>query len=391
MNTATPAAGQGETRFLAPLLLLFVGSGCAALMYEIVWFQTLQLVIGSSAVSLGVLLGTFMGGMCLGSVFFPRLVSPRWHPLRVYALLEAAIGLLGLTLLVVLPYAGAAYVGWVGHGSPALLLRSAICAICLLPPTVLMGATLPAIARWMESTRQGIAQLGFFYGMNIVGAVFGCLVTGFYLLRIHDTGIATYAAVTINSVIALLGFVLATRAPWGPPPAAEPLPPESQRGWARYLVYVAIALSGLTALGAEVIWTRILSLLLGATVYTFSIILAVFLIGLGLGSSVGSVLAHRSARPGLWLALAQCLLTGAILWGAYSAGVSLPYWPIDVTLAVDPWHVFQLDIMRCVWALLPAATLWVRVFLWRWRQPPETIKIRAGWWAECMRPIRSER
>ena len=83
-------------RFLPALLLLFVGSGCAALIYEIVWFQLLQLVIGSSAVSLGVLLGTFMGGMCLGSLLLPRLISARQHPLRVYAALELGIGVIGL-------------------------------------------------------------------------------------------------------------------------------------------------------------------------------------------------------------------------------------------------------------------------------------------------------
>ena len=77
------------------LLLLFFGSGCAALIYEIVWFQLLELVIGSTGISLGILLGTFMGGMCLGSLLLPRFISPKWHPLRVYATLEAAIGVLG--------------------------------------------------------------------------------------------------------------------------------------------------------------------------------------------------------------------------------------------------------------------------------------------------------
>src|SRR6187551_1374913 len=85
------------------LLLLFVGSGCAALIYEIVWLQLLQLVIGSTAVSLGVLLATFMGGMCAGSLLLPRLVSPRRHPLRVYALLEAALGACGLLVLFGMP------------------------------------------------------------------------------------------------------------------------------------------------------------------------------------------------------------------------------------------------------------------------------------------------
>src|SRR5205814_8360324 len=90
-------------RLLPLLLLLFVGSGCAALIYEIVWLQLLQLVIGSSAVSLGVLLGTFMGGMCLGSLLLPRLISRQLHPLRVYGLLELGIGVLGLVILFGLP------------------------------------------------------------------------------------------------------------------------------------------------------------------------------------------------------------------------------------------------------------------------------------------------
>ena len=86
-------------RFLPLLLIMFVGSGCSALIYEIVWFQLLELVIGSSTVSLGILLGTFMGGMCLGSFLFARLVSRRRHPLRVYAVMELGIGLIGLAIL----------------------------------------------------------------------------------------------------------------------------------------------------------------------------------------------------------------------------------------------------------------------------------------------------
>src|SRR5262245_41395523 len=101
-----PATLTTARRFLPLLLVLFAGSGCAALIYEIVWFQLLQLVIGSSAVSLGVLLGTFMGGMCLGSLALPRLISPRRHPLRVYALLELGIGLIGLVVLIAVPLVG---------------------------------------------------------------------------------------------------------------------------------------------------------------------------------------------------------------------------------------------------------------------------------------------
>src|SRR5215467_10572924 len=98
-----PNVADAAIRTLPFLTVLFVGSGCAALIYEIVWFQLLQLVIGSSAVSLGVLLGTFMGGMCLGSLILPRIVSPRFHPLRVYAALEVSIGIIGLLVLFAMP------------------------------------------------------------------------------------------------------------------------------------------------------------------------------------------------------------------------------------------------------------------------------------------------
>src|SRR3954465_4677528 len=341
-------------RVLPALLLLFVGSGCAALIYEIVWFQLLQLVIGSSAVSMGVLLGTFMGGMCLGSLFLARVISPREHPLRVYAYLELAIGVFGLLLLFGMPLLGGIYFHWGGGGITGILLRGIAASICLLPPTLAMGATLPAISRWVESTPDGVSWLGFFYGGNIGGGVVGCLLAGFYLLRVHDTAFATYVAVALNILVAGLALMIARAVPHEA--AAAPAPLErAPGGWA---VYVAIGLSGFTALGAEVIWTRLLSLLFGATVYTFSLILAVFLLGLGIGSSIGSAIAGRIARPRLALGWCQMLLCAAMAWTAYMLTQSLPYWPINPSISTDPWYNFQLDFVRCLWAVLPGAILW---------------------------------
>ena len=116
------------------VLVLSFGSGCAALIYEIVWFQLLQLVIGSTGISIGILLGTFMGGMCLGSLLLPRYSSPVWHPLRVYAVLEAGIGLLGVLVPLGVPLAGHLYAPHGATGVPGLLLRGLTCAVCLLPP-----------------------------------------------------------------------------------------------------------------------------------------------------------------------------------------------------------------------------------------------------------------
>src|SRR6478609_5255597 len=108
------------------LVLLFTGSGAAALVYEIVWQQLLQLVIGSSTVSLGVLLAVFMGGLCFGSLYAPRLVARDRHPLRVYATLELAIGACGLALLAVMPLVERFYTTWGGEGAIGLLLRAIV-------------------------------------------------------------------------------------------------------------------------------------------------------------------------------------------------------------------------------------------------------------------------
>ena len=357
---STPTV-PAHNRYLAALVLLFIGSGCAALIYEIVWFQLLSLIVGSSAVSMGVLLGTFMGGMCIGSLFLSKYISRRAHPLRVYALLELAIAVFGLLVLWGLPYVGGLYFAIAVHGMSGILMRGLFCALCLLPPTLLMGATLPAIARWVETSREGVAWLGFFYGGNIAGAVFGCLFAGFYLLRVHDMAYATYVAVLIDIVVALASLALARVTAHSPSDVDDT--PQSM-SWRSLIpegawpVYLVIAMSGATALAAEAVWTRMLSLLLGATTYTFSLILASFLFGLGIGSSVGSMMTRTLTNPKTALGVCQLLLTVAIAWAAYSMARMLPYWPISPGLTNGPNPQFEIDLVRCLWSVLPAAILW---------------------------------
>jgi spermidine synthase len=351
-------AVERSYRYLVPWLLLFAGSGCAALIYEIVWFQLLQLVIGASAVSLGLLLAAYMGGLCLGSAALPKLVSTRHHPMHVYALLELGVAAFGIIALFGVPWISRIYVAGAGQtGLAGLILRGAVAAACLLPPTFLMGASLPAIARWVETTPRGISWLGLLYSANVAGAVTGCVLAGFYLLRVHDMAFATYIAAAINVGVALLALVLASRT--GDWSAADDQKQASvERAPDVAFVYAAIALSGLTALGAEVVWTRLLSLLLGATVYTFAIILAVFLTGLWAGSGAGSYLARRVRDSRLALASCQMLLALAIAWTAFTLVYVLPGWPVDPWLATNPWLNFDLDLMRVIHAILPATLLW---------------------------------
>ena len=352
---ADESAGLTSGRVLPLLLVMFVGSGCAALIYEVVWFQLLELVIGSSTVSLGILLGTFMGGMCLGSLFFPRLVSRKLHPLRVYACMELGIGAIGLVLLFGMPLINSVYTAWAGSGFTGMLLRGIIAAICLLPPTFLMGATLPAISRWVETTPRGISWLGFFYGGNIGGAVIGSLLAGFYLMRVYDLTVTTFVAVALNITVALLSLGLSKSTSYsGSDEAAE-----TSVAAGAWPIYLSIAFSGMTALACEVIWTRILSLLYGATVYTFSLILAVFLVGLGIGSTVGSALSQQMKRPRVALAWCQLLLCAAMGWAGYMLTESIPWWPVDPSITSNtPMFTFQLDLVRTLWVVLPAAILW---------------------------------
>ncbi len=355
MNDRKTAQIDPIRKFLPVMLFLFVGSGCAALIYEVVWFQLLQLVVGSSSVSLGVLLGTFMGGMCLGSYLLPRYVGGEHHPLKIYAFLELGIGLMGLLLLFGMPLVNGIYV-WVGGGHVAV--RAIIAAICLLPPTFMMGATLPAVSRWVKTTPAGVAWLGYFYGGNIGGAVIGSLLAGFYLLRVFDMAMATYAAVALNVTVALIGLAVSKKTPAVADVADETDAKALERAPGGRTVYIAIAVSGFTALSAQVLWTRLLSLTFGATVYTFSLILGGFLFGLGIGSSLGAGIAKRARSPRAALGWAQMMLCGALAWAAYMLMASMPYWPINPQLTTDPWLNFQMDFMRCLWVVLPGSILW---------------------------------
>ncbi|MFZ5876949.1 MAG: spermidine synthase [Nitrospirota bacterium] len=363
----TPCHPAGTVRELRPadpeqaerpgvlllLLGLFAASGAAALIYEVVWFHLLRFTIGSSTLSLGILLASFMGGLCLGSLWYHRAVAARRHPLKVYALLEVGVGLCGVAIPLVLPLVTHMYVASAGSAVGDIAWRAALCAVLLVPPTILMGATLPAMSRWMRLTATGYSRLGFFYSANMVGAVIGAAAAGFYLVRTFDVYVATAAAVILNFVIAAAGSALARRHPHAPAERVE----DTHGGWSLSTVQVVIGLSGLTALGAQVVWTRMLSLLLGGTVYVFSVILAVFLVGLAAGGAVGSACCRTSANPARLLAACQAMLIPAIPYAAYAITSMVP--DLHVSGATDDWFRRSMDdVLRVAAAIAPATLCW---------------------------------
>jgi spermidine synthase len=319
------------------------------------------LSLGSSAASIGVLLTAFMGGLFAGSALAPSAMGTR-QPLRVFAALEAGIAGAAILLLWLIPVAGRLYIAGAIEGAPGLLLRAIVAAVCLFPPTMAMGATLPVIGRSLPDSPQRAGLLGALYSANTLGAAAGCVIAGFYLLRVHDVVVATAVAAAVDLIAATGALALARYAPaWASPSReaknkAEVLP--SRVSGATVAVLTSIALSGFCALAGEVVWTRLLALAFGATVYTFSIVLAVFLIAIALGSGIGSLAAGAVASPRHALGWTQLLVVAAVAWTAFMLARAVPYWPIIPAISPDIVYNLQLDFGVAVLALLPAPLLW---------------------------------
>jgi spermidine synthase len=329
------------------LLPLFLASGAAALIYEVTWFQLLSLHAGGSSRATATVLATFMAGLGCGSLLVPRRVPRTVNPLLACAALELVVALFGLGM----PWALAAVAElprWLHFPGFALLL---------LVPAAAMGATLPLAARALGPGPRAVRSVGWLYAANTLGGVAGCLAAGFWLLRVHDTLVAGWVAVILNGVAVLAALLLAGRWRASQPCAdgaeTRPHAVPGHRG-PQAAILAVTAVSGATALAAEVVWTRVLALLLGSTTYTFSLILAAFLFGIALGAGVAASL--RPARA--WLAWCQAALVPAIAYGAWATAAGLPAWPVNPALAATPWVHMQVDFVRCLVAVLPASILW---------------------------------
>ncbi len=355
--------GISARRVRGVLAGLFCLSGCAALIYEIIWLHLLRLVIGCSSFSLGILLACFMGGMGLGSLLGPRLMSAKSHPLRMYAWLEMGIAGMGLGLVYASPQVHLLYQWLATAGIFGQWAKLVIGAGCVIVPACFMGATLPIVAEWLQGEKHPAASLGALYAANTLGAVTGCLLTGFVILRYWDVLVGTYIAMALNVTVALLAWRLASACPTGRDTAGQAGDGDTALGSAT-LPFLAcvLACSGFTALGAEVVWTRLLGLILGGTVYTFAIILAVYLAGLSLGSAIGTALTTRVKRPLLALGAFQGILvltlpSAAGHFGAVSDPVDLIW---NNLLRSEPKGL--RDTLCAMWIVAPSTLCWGATF-----------------------------
>ena len=302
------------------ILILFTLSGVSGLVYEIVWIRLFAHLLGGTTYAISIVLAAFMGGLALGSRHFGRLADASPRPLRLYAGLELGIAVLGALVPLLLHLARPLYVGLaqVLPGPTLPAVRILIAAVLLLPPTFLMGGTLPVLSRFVVRERERLGRgLGLLYAVNTLGAVLGSFLAGFVLVAAMGVYGAIALAVWINAVIALAVWLVDRGLPAAPlPELADAAGPEAAAGTSdmdgRLLAWI-FALSGFAALGYELYWTRALQHFLGNSTYAFSAMLTTFLLGLAAGGWVGGRLADRMARPARLLGWAQLAAGAAAL------------------------------------------------------------------------------
>ncbi len=362
---------------------LFFASGATALVYQVAWLRSLLLVFGSTAFAVATILTSFMAGLAGGAYYVGRWIDRSPHPLAVYGLLEIGIGLYALAVPLLLAALEPIYRDvWVSLHPPAYafaLLRFFLCFLVLLVPTAMMGGTLPALARFSARLPLDIVgSVGALYGVNTLGAFCGTLLSGFLLLPAIGLGATLRLTAAVNVLIGLAALAMALRerrrvgrpqpAEGGALPVSEATAgadaaataPAAQRGdrSRRAAIRAAFALTGAAALVLEVAWTRVLSLVIGPSVYGFALMLAAFLAGLGLGSLIFAGVISRFRWTGVWPFAALSAATGALAYGALLSFHRLPYIYVRLferwgALESRPGIVFAIGLVLSGAVMLP--------------------------------------
>jgi len=289
-------------------LLVFI-SGFSSLVYEIVWMRALCLIYGNTARAAGVILALFMGGLALGAYAFGRWEIRR--PLRTYGLLEGLVGLWGLAATSLLEVVRRTYSTVSGMPVAETIVQTALLALLILPPTFMMGASLPLLLRAKSDfARRGLVG-GLVYGINTLGGLAGALTSGFLLVPLAGLTTTVHVAVAGNFIVFLAAVSVRER-PAGSPSSGRSV--SSQLAPGELPMLAAFALCGASSLALEVFWTRMLVLEIGSSVYAYSILLVTFLMGVGMGSIIGGFVADRfPSVPRAVLASLEILLALSVL------------------------------------------------------------------------------
>lgn len=287
------------------LYALFFLSGISGLMYQVVWLRMLTRILGSTTFATATVLAAFMAGLALGSWSVGRFVDRTRRPLRLYALLELGIGLSALATLALperlLPLYRTIY-GFAGGDRAWLTAGQVIVSLMvLLVPTALMGATLPTLCAFGSRSRMGFGTCaGLLYSLNTLGALVGVCGSGFVLLGAYGEKFTLAVGVVLNLVVAIAAWLSDWAAPRPSTETDASEPTERTPSYSasrRRAIVFTFAVNGFTALGSEVVWSRMLQLYQGTSIYAFSSMLAVVLGGIGVGSLIGARLAERGRDP----------------------------------------------------------------------------------------------
>ncbi len=302
------------SRFL-PGLCLF-GSGAASLTYELIWIRQLSLVFGGTLHAISMVLCAFMGGLALGAWLFSLWLKRRQprNLFLLYGTLEVLIGAYGLAFPWLLEATAPLYplmVSVAGEGPGLYFLEFLWGTLLMLPSTFLMGATLPVLGTWLVGQRSDsiLSNVSWLYGMNTAGAVAGCLVTQFITIRWLGIAGANLLAVGLNGFIFLLCRMFNPPAEFAtadkpPVPSKDEVPISRTASWSLLGLF---AFSGLVALSTEILWTRILVIPLGSSLYSFALILSAFLFGIAAGSLSADRFFKNHSRIKLFLLLEASL------------------------------------------------------------------------------------
>ena len=282
-----------------PLVLsVFFISGAAGGIYEIVWTKQLLLVFGSSAFAISTVLTVYMAGLAIGSFYIGKHIDKKpEEPIRLFAHLELCIGVLGLLLLFFIPLINKLYYLFYLDFYLKNIVRFVLCFIILLPPTILMGGTLPVLSKGCFTGERNFSRnVGGLYAINTIGAMSGIFIVGFFLLPKFGVIFSTISAVFFNMVVAVLAILISNRLKRNQVVALE-LENDSEdkenrikihlnrEQWLSKCILLSVAaIAGFTSMSYEVIYARLLKLVFHNTIYGFTTILVAFLAGIGFGS-----------------------------------------------------------------------------------------------------------
>jgi spermidine synthase len=302
------------------ILLLFFCSGATALIYEVVWSKYLALMFGSTVQAQTVVLAVFMGGLALGNRVFGRRGDQSTRPLALYGYLEVVIGIYAFFFSFIYKFADSIFVAvgsrFVDQGAILLALKGVLSVGLLLGPTMLMGGTLPILAAWLQkATADAGRRSARFYSINSLGAVFGSGLAGFYLVETVGLNVTLQITALANVIVGFSAVGLARQQAKAAATTSEAptVTAPVTTGRSLSMATIFVALTGGVSMGLEVLASRSLTLIFGASLQAFAIVLMAFILGIGLGSAV--IASPRWRRLPRETITASLLLAAAALIG----------------------------------------------------------------------------